>query len=212
MFDYIKGRDCNFESSSSSQLQPLRLLYSHNVATKSLVLIFVNTFRVFEDTDQAFIKKGKEAYHLFSNEGLNFDEIHLYQGLGAGQIVEKFDMLQIKVGDFEKNKKPCDTFIIAIVTIGYAACLETDRQLLFATNRQWQLKKPDMAYDNSEFYGRYSYTQKGGLAVSEYACRLACEPSVHVLQLDSIKSLPYTKTEEFVLQERPGRYRHMFGR
>ena len=42
-FDDMKGKDVNFEMVASNTLQPLRLIYSHNIVTRSIATIFVHT-------------------------------------------------------------------------------------------------------------------------------------------------------------------------
>jgi len=39
----IRGKDANYEFATSSTLPPLRLEYSHNIATETLGLVFIHT-------------------------------------------------------------------------------------------------------------------------------------------------------------------------
>ena len=84
------------EITTSRNLQPLKLLYRHNVVTGSEVLIFYNSQAYAEhyratgydkqkfDSDQAAVK-------LF--ELLNFDKVTTYICLSKCQIIEKLDLL-----------------------------------------------------------------------------------------------------------------------
>ena len=42
-FDDLKGSDANFEMVASNTLQPVRLIYNHNIATTKIAAIFVHS-------------------------------------------------------------------------------------------------------------------------------------------------------------------------
>ena len=42
-FDHLRGTDAKIEMSVSNTMQPLSLLYGHNIITDSIGYIFVNT-------------------------------------------------------------------------------------------------------------------------------------------------------------------------
>ena len=42
-FDDLKGADANFEMVSSNTMQPVRLIYSYNIASTKIAHIFVHT-------------------------------------------------------------------------------------------------------------------------------------------------------------------------
>ena len=161
-------------------MQPFKLLYWFNVATRTHAVIFV--------CDKNFIQQGKEARKLFQKSGLNFDKVRLLIGLGMGQVMETFDLLQLEVNDFEKNKALHDIFVISIAVIGYTRDLNDS----FKVQDVEGSKRLGLSYDDSSFCPRYTlfgywradFTQ---IAFTEKSCALAASKSVHVIQLDNLQ-------------------------
>ena len=65
-FDDLKGSDANFEMVASNTIQPLRLMYKHNIATKTVAKIFVSTNAKGLEYDEAE-KRGEMHRTLFED-------------------------------------------------------------------------------------------------------------------------------------------------
>ena len=62
--DHLKGKDAKFEMVKSNSLQPLSLIYSHNIVTRTIGLIFINDTckdATYKDAE----KRGQKAIELF---------------------------------------------------------------------------------------------------------------------------------------------------
>ena len=77
-FEQLKGTDAEFEMVTSNTIQPLRLLYQHDIAEKKIAAIFVNTHVKQLEWTQAG-DKGIEVTKLF-RETFEFkeDEVEIY--------------------------------------------------------------------------------------------------------------------------------------
>ena len=76
----------------SNTLQPLNLLYGHNLVTDSIAYIFVNT----ESKGLPFknaVGRGKYAEQLFK-EILEFKHVEVFTNLTKVEIIEKLNFLQ----------------------------------------------------------------------------------------------------------------------
>ena len=82
VFESLQGKDCDFEQVSSNILQPLKLYYTHNIAKKSLAIVFVcpKSFKKDEKEEA----DAKAAYRLFKEGGLNFDKVRIFRELSVG--------------------------------------------------------------------------------------------------------------------------------
>ena len=74
-FDDLFSKDANIEMVASNTIQPLQLVFRHNVVTHSIGLIFVNYTKMTE--------KAEEAKRLLTTE-LNFDEVQVFICLSQG--------------------------------------------------------------------------------------------------------------------------------
>ena len=68
---------------------------------KAISIIFVQTYG--DKNDKSSIKSGKKAYRLYA-ENLDFSSVKRYTNLSKSQMIEKLDMLQCQVDDFERKK------------------------------------------------------------------------------------------------------------
>jgi len=74
-FTYLESDDAKFEISRHIQLQSLRLIYSHNVVTKSIAVIFVNTY-IGGPTDQTTFlgTQWRDLKEAFYNGSVNIED------------------------------------------------------------------------------------------------------------------------------------------
>ena len=100
-------------------MQQLRIIYEENLVTQSIAVIFVS------ENKNKYLKKAETASKLFKDV-LNFDEVSVYVGLTKSQIIEKFDLLQMKADQFEYEKEERDILAMTVVSIGSVFDLETD--------------------------------------------------------------------------------------
>ena len=127
MFDDMIGVDADFEMISSQTLQHLKLVYEHNLVTKTIAIIFVCPYG-----DVDYVSKGKAARKLFKVE-LKFMKVQVFYMMTASQMAEKLDLLQFVVEEFKKSKHPCSLQLVAVVSIGEGMSPETndwDRSVL----------------------------------------------------------------------------------
>ena len=81
--------------------------------TKSVAMIFLNDDRSF------FTQKAEIAIRLLKYK-LNFEDVQYYEYISKSEIIEKMDLLQVEIEDFERLRGPNEKMAIAIVNIGYA--------------------------------------------------------------------------------------------
>ena len=62
-FNDLLGNDASFEMALSNTLQPLRLIYEHNVVTDSIGVIFIHT-RLGNKAYEGAIEKGEKYQKL----------------------------------------------------------------------------------------------------------------------------------------------------
>ena len=73
-------------------MQPLKLVYQHNIVERSIAYIFVNTKcngLIYEDA----LEKGNQASRIFK-EILGFKEVSSYTDYRREEIIEKLNHLQ----------------------------------------------------------------------------------------------------------------------
>ena len=182
--------------------------------TKSVAVIFVNTYGRNKTEDVKYFQKAETARDLFQSQ-LNFQEVHVYVNLVKSQVIEKLNMLQLKADHFESKKKAKQIFAIAIVSIGRAFSPETieTHRIRAELNR---MTKPGKAIDGSAYFAHYMLTtSKKPVNFIEYGGLLATGSSTYVIQLidcESLSDADYldqkSEFNELILQERPGRARH----
>ena len=88
---------------ANSSIQPLKLVYNHNVVSRAIGLIFLNNFDYIKSkdcpTDLKIAKRSKNCFdaarraHKLMKEEMEFDEVRMHSFLSKSQIVEKFDAL-----------------------------------------------------------------------------------------------------------------------
>ena len=100
VLDQMYSGDANFETSASNTLQPLRIYYSHNVVTHSVGIIFVNGNAFYDSVSR---RKAKVAEALLKTD-LSIQEVKTFRDLSKSQIIEKMDLIQCRVDDFERKK------------------------------------------------------------------------------------------------------------
>ena len=149
VFDHMYGSDANFEMAASNTIQPLRLLYIHNIVTHTLAVIFINGAK-----HEYFRKSVKEGKQLLSDK-LKFDEVRTYADLSKSQMIEKMDLLQCEVDCFDakKKRKPERHHwiqLLAIFNIGFNFNVETDESHKREAEKNG-LVKPKKAADGSKF-------------------------------------------------------------
>ena len=109
----------------NNSLKPVNLFFEHNIATKKLGLILVNTKVEYNgkylDWGSA-IENGKDAEKLF-RDTFGFDDVQVCTDLSKEAIIEKFNALQKKADDFESTyanlKKSKQTMLIGVVWVGH---------------------------------------------------------------------------------------------
>ena len=91
------------EMSISNTVQPLKLFREHQVVTKSIAYVFVNT----ESKDLVYknaVQRGKEAQKLFE-EILEFDNVDVCTNFSKAQVLEKLNALERVKEKFEKSRE-----------------------------------------------------------------------------------------------------------
>ena len=78
-FEQLRGMDANFETVSSNTLQPLNMIHSHNVVTRTIVYIFINDSCREVPVKRAH-ERGDIAYRLFQHV-LGFQEVTTFFNL-----------------------------------------------------------------------------------------------------------------------------------
>ena len=97
MLDQLTGQDNNFEMVLSSALQPLKLFYTHNFATKTIGLVFINTELQGRGEDKTLIyedasKRGWKAYDMLANPIMfGLDSVEHHENLTKEEIQGKFN-------------------------------------------------------------------------------------------------------------------------
>ena len=120
----------------SHTLLPLRLLYINNQVTRSIGVVFINSWNYIKYDDDLSMAKpdfevGKTAVDLLYK--LAFDEVTLFVALSKSQCIEKLDLLQCTVDEFSEGEADHagaqHALAIAIITIGKAFNFETASEL-----------------------------------------------------------------------------------
>ena len=91
------------EMSISNTVQPLKLFREHQVVTKSIAYVFVNTSSkdlVYKNAEQ----RGKDAQKLFE-EILEFDNVDVCTNFTKAQVLEKLSALERVKEKFEKSRE-----------------------------------------------------------------------------------------------------------
>ena len=118
-FEDIYNTKEPFSQTAENVMQQLRIIYEENLVTQSIAVIFVS------ENKNKYLKKAETASKLFKDV-LYFDEVSVYVGLTKSQIIEKFDLLQMKADQFEYEKEDRDILAMTVVSIGSVFDLETD--------------------------------------------------------------------------------------
>ena len=119
-FEHLKGEDANFEMVTSNSIQPLNLVYHHNLVTWSIAYIFVNTdcngFNyVLADTKRTQME-------LLFKEELNFGNVQVFENLTKNAIIDKLGDLKNIATEFEQKcnyKRDKPILAISISWIGH---------------------------------------------------------------------------------------------
>ena len=111
---------------TSNTLQPLRLIYAHNIVTKSIAIIFIYTTIKTEPYKKAL--ENGEKYRLLFEELLKFDDVSLFTNLPKNQFIEVLDSVQSRADQFEHRKSDEDVLTVAIVNVGFYLDLEHNEQ------------------------------------------------------------------------------------
>ena len=87
VFELLEGRDNAFEMIQSNSLQPLGLVYQHNVMTKSIGVVFTFGTQYVKE----FRKTREAARNLLAS--MKLTEVTVYTDLNKAQTIEKLDLL-----------------------------------------------------------------------------------------------------------------------
>ena len=189
-----------------SDLQPVKLFFKHNAATHSNAAIHYHTYGT---QDKKRIEKAKKSKRLFKE--LGFKNVRVYHNMAKSQMIEKFDMMQSVVDDFESCKlelraladelkhAPAErrdeltslihrskiqvhsTMICGIVSISDSLNAEDDMFHTIHTAAKG-IRKPKRSKDGTFYMSRYLITYNDeAINTTEYACRLVSGPSTFVL-------------------------------
>ena len=88
----IESEAPEVEIIKSNSLQPLKLVYAHNIVQRSIAYIFVNTECNGLSYEQA-LEKGVQASKMF-NEILHFKEVATFTDFSREKIIDKLNHLQ----------------------------------------------------------------------------------------------------------------------
>ena len=100
-FEYLTCKDADFEMVTSNTLQPLNLIYSHNLVTRTIAYIFINTGCSdvkYKNADE----RGRKAVELFQ-EVLGFEQIRTYTNMTKMAIIDELNAIQTKADEFNKQ-------------------------------------------------------------------------------------------------------------
>ena len=78
-FENLKGRDAKFEMVTSNSLQPLHMIYEHNIVTRTIAYIFINTECKGLQNKNAQ-ERGNKAIELFKGV-FEFEEVSFFHNL-----------------------------------------------------------------------------------------------------------------------------------
>ena len=101
IFENLKGKDAKFELVQSPTLQSLKMILSHNIVTKKIAYVFINSECRGIPYKNALIR-GKNAYRLF-DEIFEFEEVHTLRDPSINIIEDTIDRMQAQAQDFERR-------------------------------------------------------------------------------------------------------------
>ena len=123
-FDDLKGSDANFEMVASNTLQPVRLIYSHNIATSKIAVIFSSS-KLF-NSKEVYATERAEVQRQIFKDILEFDEVTVHNDPSKADMIKELNALKKRSDEFEKTRGDKDVLAIAVINIGYFLDLETD--------------------------------------------------------------------------------------
>ena len=85
------GRDADFEMVTSNTLQPLNLIFAHNIVTRTIAYIFVNT-ECQGVTYKNAHERSEKAFELFDGV-LEFAEVTVFRNKTKPEVIEKLKYL-----------------------------------------------------------------------------------------------------------------------
>ena len=118
-FEKIKASDANFESSVSNTLQPLKLVYCHNVSTRTLAVIFLHTH--VKDQEYTGDEERAKLHEELFKEIFEFNSVVVHTNIGKDKIMKVLAELYSEA----QNKAADEILLIAIINIGYNLRVQT---------------------------------------------------------------------------------------
>ena len=171
-FDNLSSSDANFEMVASNELQPLRLVYKKNIASKTIACIFVHT-KTKDLTYDGATERGEMHKTLFKDV-FNFDEVNVHTDISKDDMIEVLSSLKTCAEQFEKGKGENDNFVVAIANIGFNMVHDYAPHKAIFDELTETYKKIEKAEDESSFEEQYALTSTGEpIAIPEYTCRIS---------------------------------------
>ena len=172
------GPDENLEVSASNSISPLKLFYSHNIATHTIAMVLVNTHTRGLAWDKA-AWKGKGVEQLFK-EIFAFQQVQVHTDLTKREMIEEFDRLQRTVDKFEANRRPWETLCVAVVWIGHTLYLNSHHNGMI----QPKDGPPRECEDRTLLPQQFGLSKYGEpISVYEYCSRLCKGEHTHLLHV-----------------------------
>ena len=97
----IQKKAAGAEMITKNNIQPLKLIYAHNIVQKSIAYIFINTKMnglIYKDAQ----KKGLQAAKIF-NDVLEFTEVSTFTDLKRKKIITKLENLKERSRKFTEK-------------------------------------------------------------------------------------------------------------
>ena len=119
--DFINSSDAQFETSSSSKIQTLKLFYKYDTVTHSIGLV------LYDDclNDSRF---GVALCHQMLKKALKLNKVHSFGGLSMSQFVEKIDLMtEIVLFNQLNSTRSRSKILITIISLArYGVLAESD--------------------------------------------------------------------------------------
>ena len=157
--EQLKGSDASFEMVVSNTLQPLRLIHTHNVVTRSIAVILVHTELKGTPYDGA-VKTGAIYEKLFK-EVLQFDKVTVHTDLKKTQVKAVLASLEKEANAFEKTKSDNEILSIAIANVGYYLDLVLSTTHIAHFEKECGIVKAEVGADKSVYDERFPITSQG---------------------------------------------------
>ena len=165
VFDDLYSADANFETATSNTIQSLKIFYKFNIVTHKIAVVFVNGVWL-PGWRRDVLPSAKLAVDLLKDK-LDFTDVNMYVDLSKSQMIEKLDMIQCEVDEFERKKAKPKTkhaekkttdkppkkewlLVVAIFNIGFIIPWMTRKERK-GREEEWesQVSTPQISEDHS---------------------------------------------------------------